>query len=538
MAPRINKKEYVIFLLIIILFILSAGKYYGDRDAYKSLGDSWNFLTGSFHNQVYALTQDKKPNTKEFTLVFNSGTWNVFERSGRYANAKVGKNTETGTITLYLGDTNDNKFSVYVDDIGTYQGREGAVVLPIPYTHDVRGTFSVPEQEDYLPIFGYHNIVPDRDSIVTPTLDIALEDFEEQIRFATNELLCDWHTMGEIVTEYILKDIKLPENACVMSFDDGRANNFDVVYPILKKYDIPATFYVIAGRIGSSPAYMAWGEVDELYRNGHEIGGHGFSRGSLTQQLSDEELREETIGAKKILDKRGYKTTTFAYPLGKWNDRVVDAVVEAGFKAGRDISRPASWTDRRAVVTGTTQDYLWHLNYFKPEQATENDLFLSLRYTGWWQFEDGFKVLLPQHNQSVVVQSQAGATDTSYGVVSIDSGGVAIENKFLVREAGTYTVTIYAATTNKSLEDPFVNLEHVGVFVDGVRQILIPGTYSSCSTGENGWKYCDHAFDITLSPGSHSLISGAEQGTIKLDKYGMHRTFPQKIFYTLTLSYD
>lgn len=33
------------------------------------------------------------------------------------------------------------------------------------------------------------------------------------------------------------------------SFDDGRRDNFDIAYPILKHYDCPATFNITTGYI-------------------------------------------------------------------------------------------------------------------------------------------------------------------------------------------------------------------------------------------------------------------------------------------------
>lgn len=42
-----------------------------------------------------------------------------------------------------------------------------------------------------------------------------------------------------------------PADEIVLTFDDGLRNNFSVVYPVLKKLDAPATFFVCPGLIGS-----------------------------------------------------------------------------------------------------------------------------------------------------------------------------------------------------------------------------------------------------------------------------------------------
>jgi len=43
----------------------------------------------------------------------------------------------------------------------------------------------------------------------------------------------------------------IPDNAVVLTFDDGYRSNYTEVYPILKKYRIPATIFLMVGMIGS-----------------------------------------------------------------------------------------------------------------------------------------------------------------------------------------------------------------------------------------------------------------------------------------------
>lgn len=69
------------------------------------------------------------------------------------------------------------------------------------------------------------------------------------------------------------------------SFDDGRIDNYNVAYPILKNYNLPATFNITTGYVEgkfqkgrltySEPMNMQM--VDELYRDPLiEIAGHGY----------------------------------------------------------------------------------------------------------------------------------------------------------------------------------------------------------------------------------------------------------------------
>ena len=49
---------------------------------------------------------------------------------------------------------------------------------------------------------------------------------------------------------------RLPNRAVVVTFDDGYADNLEIAAPILKKYDIPACFYITVGPVDSGG--MPW----------------------------------------------------------------------------------------------------------------------------------------------------------------------------------------------------------------------------------------------------------------------------------------
>src|ERR1035441_8325455 len=47
----------------------------------------------------------------------------------------------------------------------------------------------------------------------------------------------------------------IPRRAVVLTFDDGYFDNLEFALPLLEKYDIPATFYVTSGQVGSREAF-------------------------------------------------------------------------------------------------------------------------------------------------------------------------------------------------------------------------------------------------------------------------------------------
>lgn len=132
-----------------------------------------------------------------------------------------------------------------------------------------------------------------------------------------------------------------------ITFDDGYKDNFDVAAPILRRYGLPATFFVSTKLIGSAtvPAWdeedgfesewMTWSDVRELREQGFEIGGHTMNHANLAE-LSEEEARREIGGCREMLaGELGENAKLFAYPFGGENhitSRARDIIASSGFE--------------------------------------------------------------------------------------------------------------------------------------------------------------------------------------------------------------
>lgn len=60
-----------------------------------------------------------------------------------------------------------------------------------------------------------------------------------------------------------LQDGRLPQQAIVVTFDDGYTDNLDNAKPLLEQYDIPATVFVASGYVGQEREFW-WDEVERL----------------------------------------------------------------------------------------------------------------------------------------------------------------------------------------------------------------------------------------------------------------------------------
>ncbi|MGA9164322.1 MAG: polysaccharide deacetylase family protein [Thiobacillus sp.] len=137
---------------------------------------------------------------------------------------------------------------------------------------------------------------------------------------------------------------QLHDNTVAVTFDDGFECFRRNALPILTEFNIPATLFAVSGKPGGSNTWMqAKGWPERRLMNAHElrdiqaagvtVGCHALSHRPMTQ-LRDEELVDETAGARRILsDTLGTDVTLFAYPHGAQGERERQAVAQAGFIA-------------------------------------------------------------------------------------------------------------------------------------------------------------------------------------------------------------
>lgn len=117
------------------------------------------------------------------------------------------------------------------------------------------------------------------------------------------------------------------------SWDDGNPKDLKVA-GLLNARDLPGTFFVpLTGYLGTETLCNA--DLNTLSAAGFEIGGHSVSHNSL-RRLSAEELNYEVSVCKhRLQDSVGREITTFCYPNGYYNRKVIAAVKRAGYAGAR-----------------------------------------------------------------------------------------------------------------------------------------------------------------------------------------------------------
>lgn len=127
----------------------------------------------------------------------------------------------------------------------------------------------------------------------------------------------------------------LQQGMVTFTFDDGYASQFQNAKPILDGAGIKATFFVINGSVGQTPLYMTKEQLLELKDDGMEIGAHSQTHADLAG-LTDEQLQLEVKGSKTDPETIiGAPVVSFSYPFGTYDERLIQAVKDAGYLGAR-----------------------------------------------------------------------------------------------------------------------------------------------------------------------------------------------------------
>ena len=92
-----------------------------------------------------------------------------------------------------------------------------------------------------LPVLCYHSV----NSVPNPESDpMTPECFERHLAYLNAH-----HTVVSFASliDALCEGRRLPPDAVAITFDDGYRDNYEVVYPLLKKYETPATMFVVTG---------------------------------------------------------------------------------------------------------------------------------------------------------------------------------------------------------------------------------------------------------------------------------------------------
>ena len=159
-------------------------------------------------------------------------------------------------------------------------------------------TKPVVDQTAQVIIFCYHRLV---DKIRYPGTEITPAAFEAQMK----ELKDRGITVISMQDLLALKrgEKNIPPRCAVVTFDDGWKSQYEVAWPIMKKYGYPFTMFIYTegvrgGSLGGGEA-ITWEQLADMRDNGVDIEAHSATHQDLREGPYDharESRREEDEG--------------------------------------------------------------------------------------------------------------------------------------------------------------------------------------------------------------------------------------------------
>jgi len=167
------------------------------------------------------------------------------------------------------------------------------------------------------PILMYHYVSVPPATTTLPSLYLRPEIFENQLQ-ELNKHKYNILFVSKIA-ESLHQNEKLPACSLALTFDDGYEDFYTQVFPLLKKYQIKGTLYVIINRL-DTPGYVTKAQIKEMVASGLvEIGSHTFNHPDLRIKKTKDANFEIRESRKVLQEISGQEIKTLAYPYGYFN---------------------------------------------------------------------------------------------------------------------------------------------------------------------------------------------------------------------------
>lgn len=179
-------------------------------------------------------------------------------------------------------------------------------------------------------MYHYISTPPNPADALRRDLSVAPEDLDAQMRWLVEN---GYHTITFTDLYYYLAvGTPLPDNPVILTFDDGYVDHYENAFPILQKYGLVGTFFVLAGPADvASPRYLTWDMIAEMSAAGQDIQVHGRDHVDMRRQ-SDEILFFQIVGARQAIEAHTGKPAPFyAYPSGQYDARLLRFLEERDF---------------------------------------------------------------------------------------------------------------------------------------------------------------------------------------------------------------
>lgn len=206
---------------------------------------------------------------------------------------------------------------------------EVPVAIPVPEA----APFEL-NKSSIVSILGYHDFREKGGEAMV----INSAKFREQMQFIKDSNI-PVITMAELL-EWKEGKKNIPDEAFVITMDDGWQGVHRYAYPVLKEFGFPFTLYLYKNYVNIGGRSLTWAEIQEMIDSGLcTIGSHSVSHDSMTARKGRSDEVYQAYLLKELQESKDFlethlklPCTSFAYPYGNYNSAIRDLGLEVGYQ--------------------------------------------------------------------------------------------------------------------------------------------------------------------------------------------------------------
>lgn len=132
----------------------------------------------------------------------------------------------------------------------------------------------------------------------------------------------------EELSAFINGTLELPKKSVLLTIDDENVTFFVLAAPLIEKYEVPVTSFVITSVCDSTTLEQYQSDYIQFESHSHDLHGAGKNGKGLLVNLSYQTAYNDIMNSANILNSK----EAFCYPFGHYNDTAKQVLKDIGYK--------------------------------------------------------------------------------------------------------------------------------------------------------------------------------------------------------------